>query len=138
MCLVVQLDAFASASLAKLTSYREIISTIAWCFGVTKSPQRRAPRKSGERLAIPSSGTLTSATLKEAMLSKSSTLTKGAILRDCNRTNIQAMFVGMYAFDQKQTGRTNQLCLDRRKSISFWIKSSARRAFGGCLGSKRR
>ncbi len=24
------------------------------------------------------------------------------------------------------------------KSVSFWIKSSARRAFGGCLGSKRR
>ena len=30
-------------------------------------------------------------------------------------------------------------CTSRgRKSCYFWIKSSARRAFGGCLGSKRR
>ena len=27
---------------------------------------------------------------------------------------------------------------DRKKIFFFWIKSSARRAFGGCLGSKRR
>jgi hypothetical protein len=26
----------------------------------------------------------------------------------------------------------------RRKSVFFWIKSSAKRAFGECLGSKRR
>ncbi len=31
-------------------------------------------------------------------------------------------------------------CADRdgRKSFFFWIKSSAKRAFGECLGSKRR
>ena len=27
---------------------------------------------------------------------------------------------------------------DRLRSVSFWIRSSARRAFGECLGSKRR
>ena len=28
--------------------------------------------------------------------------------------------------------------IDQMKPCFFWIKSSARRAFGGCLGSKRR
>ena len=33
---------------------------------------------------------------------------------------------------------TIQKGVGEKKSDFFWIKSSAKRAFGGCLGSKRR
>ena len=43
----------------------------------------------------------------------------------------------MYAFDQcRRSSQKDRR--PRKKPVFFWIKSSARRAFGGCLGSKRR
>ncbi len=56
------------------------------------------------------------------IVSKSSTLTV-TIHEVVIRVSIQA-------FDRKDGLR--------KRSCSFWIKSSAKRAFGGCLGSKRR
>jgi hypothetical protein len=38
----------------------------------------------------------------------------------------------------RKNGELFQLLSFGRKPVFFWIKSSARRAFGGCLGSKRR
>ena len=54
-------------------------------------------------------------------LSKSSTLTKHVSLVPHG----QGKRVSIHAFD-------------RKRPCFFWIKSSAKRAFGGCLGSKRR
>ena len=38
----------------------------------------------------------------------------------------------------QRPGRENSMLLVQKKPVFFWIKSSAKRAFGGCLGSKRR
>ena len=57
--------------------------------------------------------------LKRTELSKSSTLTK------C-------------LDDPHGLSRRESMLLVPKESNFFWIKSSARRAFGGCLGSKRR
>ena len=39
---------------------------------------------------------------------------------------------------QSKDGRFTEFQWDRQTPVFFWIGSSARRAFGGCLGDKRR
>ena len=82
-------------------------------------------------------------------LSKSSTLTRVVLRRlphgwrlytDYSLSIPKGMGGKMYAFGLESVEQllTSLLFPAGRKSCSFWIKSSARRAFGECLGSKRR
>src|SRR6056297_1519327 len=93
---------------------------------------------------------------KRAALSKSSTLTMRhrEMTRECmllvrragaSDVSVAGRLPGrVNVLKQPQGGRTvkcSQVAArrqDTEKSFSFWIKSSARRAFGECLGSKRR
>ena len=73
------------------------------------------------------------------VLSKSSTLTR-MIARSCNKFPATDMAgSGIVCFLVQNKGAVSyQLPHRGRYTVFFWIKSSARRAFGGCLGSKRR
>ena len=56
-------------------------------------------------------------------------------------TDPQSILFQVKYTNQKRSCRTagaGSMLLVQRKPVFFWIKSSARRAFGGCLGSKRR
>ena len=69
-------------------------------------------------------------TLKRTELSKSSTLTLSFLFGNDGTVNLND-------FWSRKKAYVNQRRLSV-KSDFFWIKSSAKRAFGGCLGSKRR
>ena len=72
------------------------------------------------------------------MLSKSSTLTR-TIVRSFKCSNIYVCLSGKsMTFDQRKRCLLEPAWHRWRKSGFFWIKSSAKRAFGECLGSKRR
>ena len=95
----------------KLTSFRENISTAGCpCKGNRRDQNGPYPGPVMRQVAV---------------LSKSSTLTKMRRLRSMQRDILRNVAGSIHAFDP-------------RKPCFFWIKSSAIRAFGGCLGSKRR
>ena len=85
-----------------------------------------------------SSAALKYAELKRTALSKSSTLTRAIAILLTVWTHRHVFRRESMTFDQEKRLHVNQRVICRRKSDFFWIKSSAKRAFGGCLGSKRR
>ena len=77
--------------------------------------------------------------VEKTVLSKSSTLTR-AVARLRNKFLVTDMTgSGIVCFLVRNKDAVSyQLPHRGRYTVFFWIKSSARRAFGGCLGSKRR
>ena len=63
---------------------------------------------------------------------RSSSNTTRTVFVANQRQALQCMHFDLVLLDFYKRGRA------QKQSDCFWIKSSAKRAFGGCLGSKRR
>ncbi len=105
----------------------------------------------GCMLAVPRKGLVGWASVRRHATSKSSTLTVSRSSQDGReeiRPNepvgwvdsmllVTGILMGCPVLRGKRN-RNIQIGIGSSEHIFFWIKSSARRAFGGCLGSKRR